>query len=46
MATDPVSGMDVDEANVAATAEHDGQTYYFCAEGCKETFTSAPEEYV
>ncbi|MDS0283803.1 YHS domain-containing protein [Haloarcula onubensis] len=46
MATDPVCGMDVDEKDAAATAEYDGQTYYFCAEGCKETFTSTPEEYV
>ncbi|QKY18572.1 MULTISPECIES: YHS domain-containing protein [Halobacteriales] len=46
MATDPVCGMDVDETDAAATAEYDGQTYYFCAEGCKDTFTSAPEEYV
>lgn len=46
MPTDPVCGMDVEEASAAATASHEGQTYYFCAEGCKETFVSSPEEYV
>lgn len=38
--------MDVEESDAVATAEHDGQTYYFCAEGCKDTFTSEPEEYI
>lgn len=46
MATDPVCGMDVDEANAAATTEHQGTTYYFCAKGCKESFESDPGEYV
>lgn len=46
MPTDPVCGMDVDEDDAAATAEYEGRTYYFCAEGCKDTFTSAPDEYV
>lgn len=46
MATDPVCGMDVDEADAEATVEYDGRTYYFCAAGCKKSFTAAPEEYV
>lgn len=46
MATDPVCEMEIEETDAAATAEYDGQTYYFCAAGCKETFVSAPEEYV
>lgn len=46
MATDPVCGMDVDEADAAATADYRGQTYYFCATGCKESFESEPGAYV
>jgi acyl dehydratase/YHS domain-containing protein len=29
-----------------ATAEYDGETYYFCSEGCREMFDTAPEKYV
>lgn len=46
MAIDPVCGMEVDEDDPTATAEYEGETYYFCAEGCKETFVSEPKEYV
>ena len=37
MATDPVCGMTVDEAS-ASHAEHDGQTFYFCCDGCRQSF--------
>jgi len=37
MAKDPVCGMEVDPAN-AVTAERDGETFYFCCEGCKAKF--------
>ncbi|MGH9894428.1 MAG: YHS domain-containing protein, partial [bacterium] len=43
MAIDPVCGMTVDEARAAATFTHQGQTYYFCAPGCKRTFEADPE---
>ncbi|HEV8540263.1 MAG TPA: heavy metal translocating P-type ATPase [Nitrospiraceae bacterium] len=43
MAIDPVCGMTVDEQRPAATAEYAGQTYYFCAPGCKRTFEADPE---
>ncbi len=46
MATDPVCQMQVEEDKAAATAEHGGKQYYFCSEGCKEKFTSDPEQYV
>jgi YHS domain-containing protein len=36
-ATDPVCGMKVDKER-ALTAEHDGHTYFFCSEHCKEQF--------
>lgn len=38
MATDPVCGMQVDIATAKWTAEKDGQTYYFCAPGCRRAF--------
>ncbi|NOX57140.1 MAG: heavy metal translocating P-type ATPase [Planctomycetes bacterium] len=34
MATDPICGMQVDEAT-GLTAEADGQTFYFCSEHCR-----------
>ncbi len=46
MAKDPVCGMDVDEANPAATAEHQGEKYYFCAPGCKAAFEADPDKYL
>lgn len=45
-ATDPVCGMTVKKKEAVATAEHEGKTYYFCAEGCREKFEENPEEYV
>lgn len=46
MAKDPVCGMEVDEQQAAATAEYQGQTYYFCAPGCKVAFEKEPEKYL
>ena len=41
----PVCGMSVDPAKAAATLWHDGTQFYFCAEGCKRAFKSAPDKY-
>ena len=46
MAKDPVCGMDVDESKAAAKSEYKGQTYYFCAQGCKAAFDANPEQYI
>jgi len=46
MAKDPVCGMDVDEKTAAATAVHNGKTYYFCHPGCKARFEKEPEKYI
>lgn len=43
---DPVCGMDIDPATAAGTSEYNGQTYYFCAPGCKKSFDKEPEKYV
>jgi Cu+-exporting ATPase len=45
MAKDPVCGMSVDEKKAAATAGHEGKTYYFCAAGCKDKFVKNPKQY-
>ncbi|HET6883221.1 MAG TPA: glutamine amidotransferase, partial [Pirellulales bacterium] len=40
--TDPVCGMTVDPATAAASAEHDGTTYWFCNPGCRDAFVADP----
>ena len=37
-AIDPICEMEVDIATAKWTAERDGQTYYFCAPGCRKAF--------
>ena len=46
MAKDPVCGMNVDEKQAAATSQHQGRTYYFCAPGCKAAFDKEPAKYL
>jgi YHS domain-containing protein len=46
MAKDPVCSMEVDEGKAAATSDYKGQTYYFCAKGCKVAFDKDPEKYL
>ena len=43
---DPVCKMLVQPDAAAATFEHNGTTYYFCAVGCKERFAADPEKYL
>lgn len=48
MATDPVCGMQVDPDQARAaglSAEHEGQTYFFCGRGCMLDFQDDPERY-
>jgi uncharacterized membrane protein YraQ (UPF0718 family) len=37
-AKDPICGMQVEKATAAAIFEHNGEKYYFCAPGCRESF--------
>ncbi|MGB9958400.1 permease [Haloferax prahovense] len=39
---DPVCGMEVSPDETEYSVEHDGRTFYFCSESCKESFD--PEE--
>jgi Cu+-exporting ATPase len=43
---DLVCDMWVDPESAAATSEHKGKTYYFCARGCKVAFDKDPEKYI
>lgn len=45
VAVDPVCDMEVVVANARWITEHEGETYYFCAPGCKAAFEKAPAEY-
>ncbi|MGR3379265.1 heavy metal translocating P-type ATPase [Salipiger abyssi] len=42
---DPVCGMTVDPGAGKPQAEHDGHTYHFCSEGCRDKFLADPEAY-
>ena len=41
-AIDPVCEMVVEIASAKWTLDHDGQTYYFCAPGCRKAFETDP----
>ncbi|MCQ9208412.1 MAG: YHS domain-containing protein [Omnitrophica bacterium] len=43
---DPVCGMTVEKDKAAATSEHMGKTFYFCAAACKEKFDAEPMKYM
>ena len=45
-AVDPVCGMDVVIEGARHTAQHDGETYYFCCGGCVATFEATPEQFL
>ena len=44
--TDPVCGMTIDPATAAASAEHEGRTYYFCSAHCHQSFLRDPGRYL
>jgi len=46
MAKDPVCQMDVHPKDAAAQSKYQGQTYYFCAVGCKQKFDAEPGRYL
>jgi Cu+-exporting ATPase len=43
---DPVCGMDVNPVGARHSVDHDGQTYYFCSNGCRQKFLTAPLRYL
>jgi YHS domain-containing protein len=46
MAKDLVCNMEVDEKTAKWKSTYKGETYYFCAPGCKAEFEEDPEKYV
>ncbi len=45
-AIDPVCGMKVALPNKKSSADHDGDTYYFCCAGCARKFEGDPQGYL
>jgi Cu+-exporting ATPase len=45
-AVDPVCHMKIMDKAEALTYEHEGHTYYFCSEKCREAFTKDPAKYI
>jgi len=43
---DPVCGMRVNPETAAASAEFEGETYYFCSPGCRTAFELKPEAFL
>lgn len=43
--TDPVCGTTLEKGSAAARSHHEGETYYFCSQGCKMEFDDNPYEY-
>jgi YHS domain-containing protein len=46
IAIDPVCGMEVETTTAEWKTQYQGQTYYFCAPGCKRTFEKEPEKFL
>src|SRR3989442_1648529 len=42
---DPVCGMRVETQPAAGSFEYEGQTYFFCSNGCLEKFRADPERF-
>ena len=43
---DPVCGMSVNPKTTEIVTTIEGQTYYFCAEGCRKSFVENPKKYL
>jgi YHS domain-containing protein len=43
---DPVCGMVVSQSTAPADCEHEGKTYYFCSDVCREKFEANPDKYI
>ncbi len=46
MMRDPVCGMEIEEKQAHASAQHGGRTYYFCSARCLESFRASAEQYI
>jgi YHS domain-containing protein len=46
MVTDPVCGMRIEPDDAVASAEYEGNVYFFCSEVCRDAFVADPGTYV
>lgn len=46
MVKDTVCEMEIDETTAGNSLIFEGQTYFFCSEGCRAEFQRHPEDYV
>jgi len=46
LVTDPVCGMRFRKSIASSQTAHSGHTYFFCSQGCHETFTADPQRYI
>jgi P-type Cu+ transporter len=46
LATDPVCGMEIEKAEAAASLQHEGATYWFCMEDCRDRFQADPAQFL
>lgn len=45
MVVDPVCGMRIEDDDAVAAVEHEGRTYHFCSEACRDAFVADPGAY-
>ena len=43
---DPVCGISVDQDSKGIITILDGEAYYFCAEGCRQSFEKDPQKFL
>lgn len=43
---DPVCGMEIEREDAVGSVEHEGTTYYFCSDDCREEFEADPTAYL
>ncbi|MBI4583539.1 MAG: YHS domain-containing protein [Planctomycetes bacterium] len=46
MVVDPVCGITINRLDAAATADHQGETYYFCVPACRDRFLENPQRFI
>lgn len=42
---DPVCGMEFRAGDAAASEEHEGRTFYFCSDACRDAFVDDPDRW-
>jgi YHS domain-containing protein len=45
MERDPVCGMEVEDTPDTLRTVHEGRSYYFCSESCRDRFEAAPGDF-